>query len=68
MRRIRIQEKKKPGEFRMLRCLSIDENVGRLTKHVQRLQRKHRNDRAVCIMRLKKTISQRRSSPHHVSD
>ena len=53
MRRLQIQAKKNPGQFRMLRCLSIDDNIRRLAKHAKRLERKLHSDRGIRIARVK---------------
>lgn len=53
MRRLQIQAKKNPSQFRMLRCLSNDDNIRRLAKHARRLERKFRGDRYISISRLR---------------
>ena len=66
MRRLQIQAKKNSGQFRMLRCLSIDYNIRRLAKHARRLARKLHSDRGISIARLKSNRASR-ARPHLAS-
>lgn len=53
MRRITKQQPKKPGEYRYLRCLTMEQNMKRLSWHVKRLQRKLHGDRCLSVLGLK---------------
>ena len=55
MRRITKQQPKKTGEYRYLSCLTLEQNLKRLSWHVKRLQRKLKVDRCHSILRLKNT-------------
>ena len=62
MSRFQIQQKKKVDQFRMLRCLSIDDNIRRLKKHAGRLVRKLRGTRPHNVRQL------RNMRTHRVAD
>lgn len=53
MRRLKKQQPRNPGDYRFLRCLTIEHNLKRLSRHVKRLERKLHGDRCISIMRLK---------------
>ena len=44
MRRLKPQEKKRVGEFRLLRGIPLDVNLVRFKKHVKRLRRRLASD------------------------
>lgn len=53
MRRLMHVEKKRPGEFRMLRCLDARVNLARLKKHAARLQQRMHGDLAYRRIKMK---------------
>lgn len=59
MRQITKQHPVKAGEYRYLRCFTVEHNLKRLSTHVQRLQRKLRGDPFISISRLKNNHSSR---------
>lgn len=49
-----LRIKRRPGEFRLIRSLSVEHNIARLEKHVARLVRKLKSDPAMKRMAVRK--------------
>ena len=63
MRRLTKQYPKNAGEYRYLRCLTLEHNLKRLNRHVERLQHKHHDEPCSRLARLKRTWSGRSRRP-----
>jgi hypothetical protein len=59
MRRLRKREKKRVGEFRLLRTLGVEVNALRFRKYMRRIRRELRNDRVFMKLAMKARRRQR---------